>query len=68
MAISNVEKTSDYVFVINDKGVRTPIHIGSNNPEDGLISFTSSVVNIRHGDYIFIYDESGSQISCAAVR
>jgi hypothetical protein len=61
MTIGNAVERDSTVFVFDEKGKQIYVRSAGFGPNDGLKSYTSEAVNIRHGSFIYTYDEEGKQ-------
>lgn len=55
--ISNVIQRDSWYWIYDEKGEKT----GQVTVADGLVSFTSGTVSVKHGRQIRIFDENGHQ-------
>lgn len=61
MTIGNAVEQGSMVFVFDEKGEQIYIRSAGFGLHDGLKSYTSGAVNIRHGSFLYTYDEEGKQ-------
>jgi len=61
MAIGNAVERDSMVFVFDEKGAQIYVRSAGFGPHDGLKSYTPGTVNIRHGSFMYTYDEKGKQ-------
>jgi hypothetical protein len=61
MAICNAVERDSMVFVYDETGAELYVRSAGFGPHDGLKSYTSETVNIRHGSFTYSYDERGRQ-------
>jgi hypothetical protein len=61
--ISNVVQRGGWYWIYDENGKKT----GQVTAGDGLVTFTSTTVSVKHGNQIWIFDEKGHQTgSCPA--
>ncbi len=53
MPIGNVVERGNLVYVYDENGHQLCSIISGHGPDDGLVGYTSSTVNIRRGKYIY---------------
>ena len=68
LAIGNAVERRSYVYVYDEKGKLLFSKPTGSGADDGLMGYTGSTVNIRHGSYILTYDERGRQVSSKSAR
>jgi hypothetical protein len=68
MAIGNAVQKGSWVYIYDEKGRQLATVSAGSGPQDGLMGYTSSTVNVRKGSWIYTYDEKGRQISTTSAR
>jgi hypothetical protein len=68
MAIGNVVQRGIQIFVYDEKGRQICTIPAGPGPQDGLVGYTSSTINVRRSQVILTFDERGRQIATAPAR
>jgi hypothetical protein len=54
--------------VYDEKGKKLAAIDAGNRKDDGLKGYTSTIMNIRRGNWIYTYDEKGQKLNSTAAR
>ncbi len=60
MAIGSVQQRGEFVYVFDQQGRRLFTLSAGNEPNDGLLGYTSSSITIRRGYFIYVHNADGS--------
>jgi hypothetical protein len=61
--IGSVVESGQYIYIYNEKGSLTGQIKNGENPGDGLVGYTGSVVNVRCGNSLYNYNEKGALVN-----